>query len=71
MTQEALPEFADYPDDAEVDAWLERIWLKAQGTRCDVEPLEDQGFTMQLGLRHLKGYRYVRFSPEDTEPFYA
>ncbi len=71
MTQETLPEFTHYPDDAEVDAWLARIWLKAQHTRCDVEPLEAQGFTEQLGLRHMKGYRYVRFSPEGSDSFYA
>jgi hypothetical protein len=43
MTQEALPEFAHYPNDAEVDAWLARIWLKALPTTKAYCYLDGQG----------------------------
>jgi cephalosporin-C deacetylase-like acetyl esterase len=65
------PEFGLYPSDAEVDAWLEAIWQEAQETACDVEPLGEQGSTVQFGVRHLKGCQYVRFSPEGMDTFYG
>jgi cephalosporin-C deacetylase-like acetyl esterase len=69
VTEQA--EFRFYPSEAEVDAWLDAIWQQAQETECEVEPLDEQGFTMQFGIRHLKGYQYVRFSPEGMDTFYG
>ena len=65
------PKFSFYPSEAEVDLWLETIWQQAQETECEVERLDDQGFTAQFGVRHLKGCRYVRFSPQGMDTFYG
>lgn len=65
------PEFKFYPSETEVDVWLEDIWQEAQTTKFKAEPLDEQGFTKQFGIRHLKGCRYIRFSPEGMDTFYG
>jgi cephalosporin-C deacetylase-like acetyl esterase len=66
-----LPEFEYYPTETEVDAWLEEIWQQATETDCKAEPLSEHGFGHQVGVRHVKGYQYVRFSPHGMDPFYG
>ena len=60
-----------YPDGAEVDAWMEGVWQSARGMECRAEMLGEQGFTAGMGVRHMKGFQYVCFSPQGMDPFYA
>ena len=60
-----------YPDAASVDAWLDGIWQEAQQTAFDAELLDEQGYGPHLGIRHMRGYGYVRFTPRDRAPFYS
>ena len=60
-----------YPAPQEVDAWLDSIWNLADAAECPAEPLTDQGFSHNLGIRHTRGFVYVRFSPTHQSAFYG
>jgi cephalosporin-C deacetylase-like acetyl esterase len=60
-----------YPNEADVDAWLDSIWGLVDATECPAEVLEDQGFTHNLGIRHMPGFQYVRFSPAGMSEFFG
>ncbi|MCL5268968.1 MAG: acetylxylan esterase [bacterium] len=60
-----------YPTRTEVDAWLESIMELAESTPCAAQLLPDHGFTHNLGIRHTKGYQYVRFAPAELDVFYG
>jgi cephalosporin-C deacetylase-like acetyl esterase len=60
-----------YPDPAAIDAWMDGIWQEAQGTPCEAELLDEQGFGPHLGIRHMRQYAYVRFAPQGRDPFYG
>ena len=64
-------EFQNYPDASSIDEWLERIWRAAHQLSCAIEPLAPHEFEPSYGVRHLRGARYVRFTPDGREPFYA
>jgi cephalosporin-C deacetylase-like acetyl esterase len=63
--------FQYYPAPAAVDAWLEDIWQEGQQAACEAELLDEQGFGPHLGIRHMRGYAYVRFTPQGRDPFYG
>jgi cephalosporin-C deacetylase-like acetyl esterase len=54
-----------------VDAWLDSIWGLVEETECAAELMEDQGFTHNLGIRHMPGFRYVRFAPAGMAEFFG
>ncbi len=60
-----------YPGTVEVDEWLASIWELAKTTDCPVEMLPEQGFTQNLGMYHMPGYVYVKFSPAGMPEFYG
>jgi hypothetical protein len=60
-----------YPDPDAVDAWLDGIWQEGQDTPFEAERLEEQGFGPHLGIRHMRGCGYVRYSPQGRDPFYG
>lgn len=64
-------ESSEYPTSAEIDAWLDSIWELVDSTPCSAEPLEEQGFTHNFGIRHTNGFKYVRFTPEKMAPFFS
>ncbi len=53
-----------YPDASSVDEWLGRIWKAAHRLSCAIEPLPPHEFEPSYGVRHLRGARYVRFTPD-------
>jgi cephalosporin-C deacetylase-like acetyl esterase len=60
-----------YPTRDEVDDWLDSIWGRGDPRGCKAEELSDQGFTHNLGIRHLPGFQYIRFSPARRSEFYG
>lgn len=60
-----------YPSAKDVDAWLESIWNLVETTRFRAQLLDDQGFSHNLGIRHMPGFRYVRFSPDGMSEFFG
>jgi cephalosporin-C deacetylase-like acetyl esterase len=63
--------YQHYPSPEAIDAWLDGIWQEAQQTPFEAEVLNESGFTPRLGIRHMKGYTYVRFAPAGRDPFYG
>jgi cephalosporin-C deacetylase-like acetyl esterase len=63
--------FQFYPTPAAIDAWLDEIWQAGQQADLEAELLDENGFTQQLGIRHVRGYSYVRFSGHGGAPFYG
>ena len=61
----------EYPTRQEVEAWLSSIWSLADSVECQAEVLPEQGFVHNFGIRHTKGFRYVRFRPAGMCEFYG
>ena len=62
-----------YPNENEVDAWLEEIWLDAQASYKSSLGIEllGNGFTESLCICHIKDMQRIKFSPKGRSPFYA
>lgn len=70
--EEKFCEYNYYPSPNEVDQWAESIWELADSVRYKAETLSDNGFTMSLGVYHLRDeFTYVKFSPEGMDEFYG
>jgi cephalosporin-C deacetylase-like acetyl esterase len=70
MTREAM--LAAYPTEQEVSAWLDGIWALADATPdFQAEILPKQGFTHNLGIRHTRGFQYVKFTHRDGHVYYG
>lgn len=65
------PEFEHYPNPNAIDAYIEDLWQAAQAIRIKAELTDDSSFTSLPGIRHMRGFQYVRFIPEGMAPFYA
>lgn len=63
--------YQHYPNPDAIDAWLDGIWREAQQAACETELLDEQGFGPHLGIRHMRRYAYVRFTPQGRDPFYG
>jgi cephalosporin-C deacetylase-like acetyl esterase len=63
--------FQFYPDPAAIDAWMDAIWQAGQQANLEAELLDETGFTPQLGIRHVRGYSYLRLSGHGGAPFYG
>lgn len=64
-------EFKFYPAQEDISKWVESIWYMAKTTNYEVEPLRQDGFSHSLGVRHVKGYHYVKFNPDGMAAFYG
>ena len=63
--------FNFYPAPAVIDAWMDEIWQAGQQADPEAELLDETGFAAQVGLRHVRGYSYVRFGGHGGAPFYG
>lgn len=70
MTDEPA-EFQWYPSHAEVDEWIDALWASAEASSCEVQRLDEQGYTHSFGVRHMPDHRYVEFCADGTDPFYG
>jgi cephalosporin-C deacetylase-like acetyl esterase len=68
---ELTPEYGHYPSKGEVGAWVEKIWSLANSQDCAVDELGEECDRYRPAVRHIRGGRYVRFSPEARKPFVA
>jgi cephalosporin-C deacetylase-like acetyl esterase len=69
MTRNSSTEL--YPGCDDVDAWLDTIWDLVDTTECTGELQPDQGFTHNLGIRHMPGFQYVRFCRANLSSFFG
>lgn len=60
----------DYPDNAEIDAWCDELYARANGLSYRAEPVEPTQ-PQQPVPRHTVGTTYVRFEIDDQPPFYG
>ena len=63
--------FETYPTPEEVDTWLGSIWELVDHATGSAELLPLQGFSHSFGVRHTRGFQYVRFSREGQPDFYG
>ena len=69
--REELQGLEHYPDEATIDSWAQGIWHDGQRIEIEAELLPEQESPPTPCVRHVKGNRFVRYSPLGLEAFYA
>ena len=60
----------NYPDETEIDAWLEGIWETMKGVKAEVTDVPGGGMLHQYGVRHPDN-RFLRFRVPGMDDFYG
>lgn len=61
-----------YPNETELEAWVQSIWELADASPCEVELVAAEAGKSILGVHHYRHeFHYVKLTPAGMEPFYA